>query len=69
MSDLTLNLAGALEFVGIVLSIALAILWFTIRSITPDDSSCESRTKSPSGDAENAIMAAAERSWDSGAKT
>lgn len=62
MSDLTLNFAGALGFVGIVLALALAILWLTIHSIRPEDRRSESITKFSSSEADDIIVEAVERS-------
>lgn len=69
MSDLTMNFVGALALVGGVLSLALVILWLSIRSIRPEISLRESETKSFFGEAENTVGEPVERTWDSGAKT
>lgn len=61
MNDLTLSLAGALGFVGLMLALALAILWLTIHSTKPENSRSGSTTKSSSGE-ENTIEEAVERS-------
>jgi len=53
MNGLVLNLAGALGFVGTVLALALAILWFSIRTIGPDDGADANEGSSASGKLES----------------
>lgn len=48
MNGFVLDLAGALGFVGAVLALALAILWFSIRNIGPEDGADENKGSSAS---------------------